>query len=240
MKRKKIIFRPTSDITSQITPSPKPLKNEIPKWYKNLKRYTDNRISNNENIDFFNSKTAKTCIPLFDSITSGYSYKLPYDLYCSYDKNNNRLIEWGNKSDDCVGTHSLEQIGNYPIPNGYESIILKINTTWCVQTPTGYSLLYMHPLGRFDLPFYSFHGLVDSDVFYKNMNIPLVLKTGFEGVIKQGTTISQLIPIKRDRWTSEEKVFKENGYNPIVDNLLSLTTMEKWYMHNRWIKKQYD
>ena len=36
------------------------------------------------------------------------------------------------------------------------------------------------------------------------------------------------------------EIFKENGYNPMIDDLLSLTTMGKWYMHNRWIKKQYD
>ena len=240
MKRKKIIFRPTTEITQLVTPSPKPLKNDIPKWYKNLRRYFGDEELKNKNINFFNSKTAKTCIPFFDSITAGYSYKLPYDILCSYDDNGNRTIQWGDKNDDYVGSHLLEQIGDYPIPNGYENIILKIHTTWCVQTPTGYSLLYMHPLGRFDLPFYSFHGLVDSDIFYKNINIPLVLKTGFRGVIKQGTTISQLIPIKRNSWISEEKIFKENGYNPMIDDLLSLTTMGKWYMHNRWIKKQYD
>jgi len=240
MKNKKIIFRPTSETTQQVTPSPKPLKNEIPKWYKNLKRYHGDNSFNNKNIDFFGSKTAKTCIPLFDSITSGYSYKLPYDLLCSYDENGNRIIQWGNNKDDYIGSHLLEQIGDYPIPNGYESIILKIHTTWCVQTPTGYSLLYMHPLGRFDLPFYSFHGIVDADVFYKNMNIPIVLKNGFEGVIEQGTVISQLIPIKRDRWKSKEKLFKEDGYDPIIDNIRSISSSQKWYMHNRWIKKQYD
>jgi hypothetical protein len=47
MKNKKIIFRPASEITQQVTPSPKPLKNEIPKWYKNLKRYYENKSFNN-------------------------------------------------------------------------------------------------------------------------------------------------------------------------------------------------
>ncbi len=238
MKNKKIIFRPTTELNQHITPSPKPLKNEIPKWYKSLKRYTNNNLLNDKQINIFDSKTAKTCIPLFDSITFGYSYKLPHDLLCAYDKDNNRILKWGNKNEDYIASHSLDQVGEYPIPNGYDNIILKVNTTWCVQTPLGYSLLYMHPLGRFDLPFYSFHGLVDSDVFYKNVNIPIVLKSGFEGIIKQGTPISQLIPIKRDRWKSEEKDFKE--YNPIFDNFRSHNTAEKWYMHNRWIKKIYE
>lgn len=236
MKRKKIIFRPTTEITQLITPSPKPLKSDVPKWYRDLKKYAGGEVSK----EFNKHKTAKTCIPIFDSITAGYAYKLPYDILCSYDDNGNRILQWGDKNNEYLGSHSLEQIGDYGIPTGYDNMILKIHTTWCVQTPVGYSLLYMHPLGRFDLPFYSFHGLVDSDIFYKNINIPIVLKTGFEGVIKQGTTISQLIPIKRDRWISEEKVFKEDGYDPKVDDLRAIITTEKWYMKNRWIKKQYD
>ena len=50
-------------------------------------------------------------------------------------------------------------------------MIFKFISTWCIQTPKGFSSLHMHPLGRFDLPFYSFHGIVDTDVFYKNTNI---------------------------------------------------------------------
>jgi hypothetical protein len=240
MKNKKIIFRPTSEITEKVTPSPIASKNNIPKWYKNLKRYYKDETTKNVKNDFFNDKTAKTCIPMFDSITSGYLYTLPYDLLCLYDKDGNRYVNWGDKDTNYIGTHSIEQIGEYPIPDGYENIILKINTTWCVQTPPGYSLLYMHPLGRFDLPFYSFHGIVDSDIFYKNINMPIVLKRGFEGVIKQGTPISQLIPIKRDRWKSEQKKFNQDGYNPFIDNLMATITMEKWYMNKKWIKKQYE
>ena len=240
MKNKKIIFRPLSEMTQEITPTPKPSKSEIPKWYKNLKRYYNSPETKDVSINFFNDKTAKTCVPMLDSMTCGYYYTLPYDLLCLYDKNGARYVSWGDKHTEYIGTHSIEQIGEYPIPEGYENCILKINTTWGVQTPPGYSLLYMHPLGRFDLPFYSFHGLVDSDVFYKNMNMPIVLKRGFEGVIKQGTPISQLIPIKRDRWKSEQKKFNEKEYNPSIDNLMTLITMEKWYMNNRWIKKQYD
>jgi hypothetical protein len=70
--------------------------------------------------------------------------------------------------------------------------------------------------------------------------MPIVLKRGFEGVIKQGTPISQLIPIKRDRWKSEQKKFNQDGYNPFIDNLMATITMEKWYMNKKWIKKQYE
>jgi len=234
MKNKKIIFRPISELDEKLlSPPPEPMKKDIPSWYKNLKRYLNTN-------DYFNSKTAKACLPFFDSITSGYSYKLPYDIHCTYDDFGNRVVNWGDKNYNYIGSHTLEQIGDYPIPDGYENIILKIHTSWCVQTPLGYSLLYMHPLGRFDLPFYSFHGLVDSDVFYNHINIPLVLKKGFNGIIKQGTPISQLIPIKRDSWKSEQKTFNQKEHDPFIDRMRSVVTAEKWYKYNRWIKKQYE
>lgn len=238
MKNKKIIFRPTTDLTEEVTPAPEPIKNDISKWYKNLKRYINDGIISDGSKDFFNSRTAKTCIPFFDSMTYGYSYKLPYDIFCTYNKEGERKVQWGKTDEGYVGSHKIEQIGEYPIPQGYENIILKVNTTWCVQTPPGYSLLYMHPLGRFDLPFYSFHGIVDSDKFYKNVNMPMVLKVGFEGTIKAGTPISQLIPIKRESWVSEKKKFYEDNYNPYVDNIMALINLEGFYKNNKWVKKE--
>lgn len=240
MKIKKIIFRPSSDITEQTTPIPIPAKRDVSKWYKDLKRYINNGIDVDGSKNYFALKTGKTCIPLLDSITAGYYYRLPYDVFCSYDSNGNRTIRWGDTSNNYIDVHPTESVGDYPIPEGYEPIVFKINTTWSIQTPPGYSSLFMHPLGKFDLPFYSFHGIVDSDAFIKHMNIPIVIKAGFEGLIKQGTPISQVIPIKRESWKSEQKKFKDSDYDPAIDTIKIINSMEKWYKNNRWVKKHYD
>jgi hypothetical protein len=239
MKRKKIILRPLSYNTELTTPAPTPARTEIPKWYKDIPKYVNNGFADGIK-NPFKTKTVKPCIPFLDSITSGYLLKLPYDIFCTFDAHGNRAITWGDGNFETISRHSMEQIGKYPIPVGYEQDIFKFNTTWGIQTPKGFSSLYMHPLGGFDLPFYSLHGIVDSDVFWKNINIAFTLKKDFEGVIPQGTTIAQVIPIKRESWYSEVKKWNEDGYDPQLENLRLGTMASGWYKNNSWTKKEYD
>jgi hypothetical protein len=239
MKTKKITLRPKSSISEITSPAPTPARLEIPKWYKDIPRYFNNGFFDGVK-NPFRTKTLKPCIPFFDSISSGYLLKLSYDIFCTFDKNGRRIIEWGDQDFPPVGGHLIEQIGDYPIPEGYENDIFKFHSTWSIQTPRGFSSLYIHPLGRLDLPFYSFHGLVDSDVFWKHTNIPFVVKKDFEGVIPQGTPISQVIPIKRESWRSEIKKWNEDGYDPKTDNYLASSMAGNWYKNNHWIKKEYD
>lgn len=241
MKKQKIFFRPVSEMLSKITPAPSSAVSLIPKWFKDIPRYVNNAVGPNGKNDFFNTKSVKTCIPFFDSITCGYLYLLPFDLYCSFDENGNRQFNWNRELNmNYIGSHDNLQVGEYPILEEYDKQIFKLHTTWGVQTPSNYSLLYMHPLGRFDLPFYSFHGLVDSDLFSKQMNIPFIVKKGFEGLIPQGTPVSQIIPIKRDKWESKTKKYNEDGYDLSIDTLKVSTYMEKWYKKNIWVKKEYN
>lgn len=239
VKKKKVVLRPISISAEKNTPVPISAKKEIPKWYKNIPRYVNNGIRDGIKNPFA-TKSAKMCMPFFDSISSGYLLKLPYDIFCTFDQNGKRIIKWGTDEVNVIDVHDIEQIGDYPIPIGYENNIFKFISTWCIQTPKGFSSLYMHPLGRFDLPFYSLHGIVDSDVFYKSNNIPFVLKKDFEGLIEQGTPISQIIPVKRESWHSEIKKFNDDGYNPAFENLNVMMSAGNWYKNNRWIKKQYD
>ena len=80
--------------------------------------------------------------------------------------------------------------------------------TWnyCIAytVPVGYSLLATHPFTRWDLPFVSLTGIVDGGlVMQHNGNFPFYIKEGFEGIIKSGTPMFSIIPIKRAQWTSE-------------------------------------
>ena len=85
-----------------------------------------------------------------------------------------------------------------PMFNGYVPVELQWNTQWEPVTPKGYSTLYTHPLNQYDLPFMTFSGIIDTDEFNLTGPLRFILKEGFEGVIKKGTPLYQMIPFKRE------------------------------------------
>ena len=72
-----------------------------------------------------------------------------------------------------------------------------------METPEGYSLLVINPLNRFDLPFLTTNGIIDSDMYTISGLIPFFLKDNFVGLIPKGTPYAQVIPFKREDWKME-------------------------------------
>jgi len=82
-----------------------------------------------------------------------------------------------------------------------DSFIVKFNTSGD-ETPPAFAPV-THPVNRFDLPFTTLTGLVDTDLyrmisstFRRSGEIP-----GFQGVLPKGTPVAQCLPVKRDLWT---------------------------------------
>ena len=46
--------------------------------------------------------------------------------------------------------------------------MIKFHNLWSIEAPEGYSLLFTHPVNRFDLPFTTLSGLVDCDRYRDN------------------------------------------------------------------------
>jgi len=90
-----------------------------------------------------------------------------------------------------------------PTPAGHDEDHYAWKSLFNIQTPKGYSILISHPHNRFDLPFTTLSGIVDSDMTMARGNLPFFLKSGFEGIIPVGTPIYQVMPFKRENWQSE-------------------------------------
>ena len=58
-------------------------------------------------------------------------------------------------------------------------------------------------MNRFDLPFYTMSGIVESDIWGLPVFTAFFLQKDFIGVIPKGTPIFQIIPFKRDDWERE-------------------------------------
>ena len=95
-----------------------------------------------------------------------------------------------------------------------------------------------HPSHRYDLPFTTINGFVDTDLYPNRLVLPFFIKDGFEGIIKEGTPIAQIIPIKRDNWKSIENNFS-NQESLNMENYPKINLL-RTYKNKYWSKKNYD
>jgi len=196
----KIIFTNVSGVPEQY--SPKPASKHIPDWYKELDSYIDGE----KKPDGAGTTTAtvKRCMPIFDSMNSGYIIPTPCDVWVSQVKiedNSNEtqpFYEWS--SGTVIEFHTIKQIPNYPNNSGHKIAYPKWINPWSIKTPPGYSVAFVQPWHR-ESYFNILPGIVDTDRYHGAVNFPFILKDiKFEGLIPAGTPMAQVIPFKRDSW----------------------------------------
>jgi hypothetical protein len=232
---KKIYFRPKDLNAENVVEPPKPANKTIPDWYRNMSPYVlkDNKAFMMP--DGQTNFTIKKCPPILDTLISGYMITLPCDVYFAdtkeYFYRANWAVDW-----QVVTTHHSLQVPEMKVPDGYEEHPLKWEGSWEIETPKGYSLLFTHPFQRYDLPFMTMSGIVDSDMFTRSINIPFFIKKDFIGTVPAGTPIAQIIPIKRDSWTHE--ILKYDSSSMFSWNKLKIK-IQNSYKTQYWQKKSY-
>jgi len=199
---------------------PKPIKLNIPKWYKHLEHSAD-------------FPTIKGCIPFLDTMTTGYSLSLPQDFILKH----NVLEEGEVKSymipskedrfetfDINLNTRPTEQIhhikqveGSPFVKKNLEFPVQKILNPWVIKTPPGYSCLFVSPLNNADDRFSIIPGIVNTDTFKVEINFPFIVNGDkypvLDTILKRGTPYVQVIPFKRDSWKMKIKEVSETKKN---------------------------
>lgn len=229
----KIIFTNTFGVDLE---KPKPASKFLPEWYKNTKSYI-----NDEKKPVGNGNTAATikrCMPVLDAITGGYIITLPADVYVSLKQNEHgekdQFFEW--PSLGLISFHSIVQAPEHPLLKPYA--YPKFNNPWAIKTPKGYSTLFVQPFHRESI-FTIFPGIVDTDIYTAPVNFPFVINDPtFEGYIKQGTPIAQVIPIKRDKWTMEIGNIEDFTQQNSITQKLNTRFFDR-YKNMFWDKKEY-
>jgi hypothetical protein len=235
-KNKKVLFIPNTSLIPKNT-NPIPAKKNIPQWFKDIPPQTENLIGEIE-------ITGKQCMPFMDSFTSGYIQELPCNVefkYVGFDENGYDVVEFTYDGDrppvSTRDTGLRKSKRTLPKFDGYYDVDFHWETSWEPQTPKGYSTLYYHPANRFDLPFTSFTGIIDTDKWSICGPMPFLLKRGFEGVIEKGTPIYQMIFIKRDDWTSSASEYPLEKNNKILSTFKTAPDIN--YKKLFWQKKNY-
>lgn len=191
-------FAKDNDIP-KIGNQPVPMKRLVPEWYRKAESYWQSTDHHGHHID---GEGLKKCMPYMDTLVSGYAVLTPYDIFVKKNEDGSLDITW-NAPDNItsfVQERPKELGSTMPRPAGHHPNHLIWSGIWGFKTPRGYSALLTHPLNRFDLPFTTTSGIIDSDVWFAPGNVPFFLKEDFVGTIPAGTPIFQVIPIKRASW----------------------------------------
>jgi|SRR5210317_28431 len=220
IKKNKITFHSTRTDLEILRPSYS-TKN-VPSWYRTMPGVKDK------------IQTVKKCVPFLDSLSMGYHIPLPADIAW----NKEEQIGKSNAKIDIYTNHLAVQTDEMIIPPEFDPQPHKWSNYWYIKTPKGYSTLFIHPLNRMDLPFYSASGVVDTDSHPLLINFPFFIRKDFEGVIEAGTPMIQAIPFKRDKWYSEIL----DQYGSYTGDYMNHEVMKPpfgWYKRKHWSKKEY-
>jgi len=233
----RIEFVPSSKETELTVPPPKPAKMYVPEWYKKIKPTDCLSLGQNKN-ENYDSGALKRCMPFLDALTHGYIQETWTEIQIK--KNNNGDPSYAFPTGPIIldmGAPALD------VPDIFYPVQWAWRIHWMPKLPKGWSAMITNPSNRPDLPFISFTGIVDSDVFYSSNqgnggNYPFYLKKDFEGIIPIGTPMYQIIPFKRENWKSS--ILK---YNP-EDTLKRYTNTRKYFINGYkkeyWQKKTFE
>jgi hypothetical protein len=234
-----IRFKPVTEHYAQAYESPLPAGREIPEWYKKQSPHADGIRSMQD--DGFLKLTVKRCAPVYDSLTAGYVFKTPVDIWFEKNERDNKhRIVWGHNEGFNVMIHDPSQVSNFPIDKEkYEAYPLKISTGWITILPEGYSMLVAHPMWRgINLPFLTLPGIIDSDSYKGTTNFFMLIEKGFNGIIPKGTPMGQVIPFQRETWDYEVENY-EQGFLEI-ESLIDRQTFENSYKKRHHKEKIWE
>jgi hypothetical protein len=219
-------------------PLVKPVRSMIPQWWK--KGETEVII---DGVKMGNGM--KSCIPFMEIMSSGYEILTPFDIHIFKDEEGNTQVKWQGPEgwEDFVGERAKELGSTIPRPAGHLPMGFIWSCKWSWKTPRGYSTFVTHPFNRFDLPFTTLNGIIDSDGFQGNGNIPFFIKEDFSGTIPEGTPFVQIFPYKRTKW----KMWTDDSFNDkiLIDQNTKLRQPDEnglypWsYKKRFWKKKEF-
>ena len=211
---------------------PKPAIKQVPEWYKETPEY----IGGEKKVSLDNSvpNTIKKCIPVFDAITAGYILYTQVDVQVSLNEGV-PFYTWSDQN--AISFHPLDQAPLHPLKNDLP--YPKWNNPYAISTPPGYSTLFLPPMHNPNGIFTILPGFVDTDKYKAPVNFPFVLNNvKWEGIIRAGTPMVQVIPIKRDSWKHKIGVDKERKEQALIVAKLK-TLFFNSYKQQFWSRKEY-
>jgi len=210
-------------------PQPQPATKFIPEWYKKMPNarcpHTGDpkaeAVWTEPGKGLVHGHTMKQCVPVLDYLTAGYIVPLWTDLTITlYDGKLGGV--WPDSTTDVMRFHLNPQFTGSPIEkqNTDYSAIGKLMSPWLYKTPKGYSSFFFSPR-YIENEIEILPAIVDTDTYHE-VNFPFVYHgTKTETTFDLGTPVIQVIPFKRDNWTSEFEIGSPRKSRQLLNTVFS-------------------
>lgn len=232
-----ITFVAKDEFIFKATEAPVPAKLMMPEWYKNIPTNQTKQPSFEESHGNLNA-TFKQCMPFFDSWTMGYLMLTPCDIIVEKNFDGSSVKVYTHQMFNFIGDRGAPRSHSMPIPSDYYQNEFTWMTHWEAQTPKGYSSLYIHPINRPELPFYTIAGVMDTDKWWITGNHPFFVKKGFEGIIPIGTPMISIIPFKRESWESNKRYMSTMEHDVLQSKIRRHAS--SGYKKECWSRKDFS
>lgn len=211
-------------------PPPYPASKEVPEWLKAMPVVGEKQPERM-------LKSVKSCPPFLEAMTCGYIIPLAADIKLTVDREGQFR---GEASDvDILRFHFAGQVQGAP----FERFpVVKILSPWLMRTPPGYSTMFLPLVNRFETRLIPLAGLVETDLFYRNVNFPAVLTIapGTTLALPKGTPLVQVIPIKRDEFHAAVVPADDAAFHLMNERTKGDPEDANFYKDNYWRKKTYQ
>jgi len=214
-----------------VIPKPQVASKTVPEWFKKIKPLTDERQKNGAF-----SMSAKKCLPMLDAMSLGYTISLAYDVYIvtNHDLSIIEAKPLDQNHMSALSKHSHKQFYTMSFP-GMKQDAIKWDNHWHIKTNPGWSCYFTSPINHLDTRFECLSGVVDTDKYKGLINFPCIWKaTNFEGMIKAGTPLVQVIPFRRKDFKDTDVISRAATEEEMkqFDQTISIQrTREHYYTH---------
>jgi hypothetical protein len=234
---KNIKFTVSGEMWKDWITEPVPAVAAMPQWYKDMESFAGKKelvVSERKT-----NQTAKRCIPLREGMTAGYYITTPADMIVTVNaETGDSSFTWLTYT-DLLTAHDPFQIEGFPITSEFTAIPFKFYNPYLITTPPGYSCLFISPLLRPDIPFYTLPAVVDTDKHDVPIHLPFFLRKDFEGLVPKGTPMVQVIPFKRDDWKMELEKTPLNNLAQRLERQYSFAT-RAYKKLGTWSRKRFS
>jgi len=229
-------------LTKDSKSKPVPISKSMPQWYKEADRFA--KMPNGEywiGPDKGKIPTWKACPAILDILTTGYSLVTPCDIEFFLDDAGQIDVKIEDPMYKGFATRR-PPMPQFRHPEGYYNYHFAWMPDWAVKVPEGYSVLYVSPFNRYDLPIMTVSGIIDNDKVNLPGSFPFFVQEGWTGVLPAGTPYAQLLPFLREDWKSEITIpTSSQMMNHNIENSKKYRVPDGGvYQKEVWTKRLYE
>jgi hypothetical protein len=204
---------------ANIEHKPVPASQMYPSWFKSLPATTPEGMS-----------TLKRCPPMTDMFSLGYIIPMWTEIKMTPTSQgyhiDTRMPIIENPLEGSRQTLSAQYPQQYQNTPWQDYQVIKLSSPWVVKTPPGYSLMILPLFGQHGCPVEPISAIIEADEYQIALSITckIVANQGEVVHLLPGMPLAQLVPFKRETWTSKYSIKSLVEHAKIANKLRTYIT----------------